>query len=134
MYTNNFDVVFLKVFNFLRLKVMFFITMAQSTNFLPGTEHTIQSVAELAAAFQKHCPTGGQWWNAPAAYFCPQAVAIYPIGSFARTVNDAINEYRARYVYGPLAARAQAGERILVVTSSDQLPAAPAATGEVAVK
>jgi len=30
-------------------------------------------------------------------------------------------------VYAPLAARAAAGERILVVTSYDQLPAAPAA-------
>ncbi|RYY16516.1 MAG: hypothetical protein EOO36_11050 [Cytophagaceae bacterium] len=107
--------------------------LAQSAHFLPGTENTLHNVAELAAAFQKHCPTGGQWWNAPATYFCPQAAGLYPVGSFVRTVNDAINEYRARYVYAPLAARAQAGERILVVTSCDQLPAAPAAPGAVAV-
>ncbi|RZK46749.1 MAG: hypothetical protein EOO59_18815 [Hymenobacter sp.] len=109
--------------------------LAQSASFLPGTESTIRSVAELAAAFRKHCPDGGQWWDAPAAYFCPQAAPLYPTGSFCRTVNDAISEYRARYVYAPLAARAAAGERILVVTSCDQLPATPApAAGAVAVK
>jgi hypothetical protein len=107
--------------------------IAQSTTFLPGTENTIKSVEELAAAFQKNCPGAGQWWDAPATYFCPQAASLYPIGSFSRTVNDAINEYRERYVYAPLAARAAAGERILVVASCDQLPAASAA-GTVAVK
>lgn len=107
--------------------------LAQSATFLPGTDGTIHSVAELAAAFQQHCPSGGQWWDAPATYFCPQAATLYPTGSFVRTVNDAINEYRARYVYAPLAARAAAGERILVVTSCDQLPAAPEAPAAVAV-
>jgi len=107
--------------------------IANSASFLPGTESTIKSVAELAAAFQKHCPGAGQWYDAPATYFCPQAAGLYPIGSFSRTINDAINEYRERYVYAPLAARAAAGERILVVTSCDQLPAAPAAEG-VALK
>jgi len=107
--------------------------IAQSATFLPGTENTIKSVEELAAAFQKNCPGAGQWYDAPATYFCPQAASLYPIGSFSRTVNDAINEYRERYVYAPLAARAAAGERILVVASCDQLPAAPA-TGTVAVK
>jgi hypothetical protein len=100
--------------------------IAQSSTFLPGLENTIQTVDELAAAFQKHCPGAGQWWDAPATYFCPQAAGLYPIGSFSRTLNDAINEYREQYVYAPLAARAAAGERILVVTSCDQLPAAPA--------
>ncbi|MGI4863697.1 MAG: hypothetical protein ACRYFZ_07205 [Janthinobacterium lividum] len=108
--------------------------IANSALFLPGTENTIRNVAELAAAFHKYCPDGGQWYEAPAAYFCPQAADVYPIGSFSRTVNDAINEYRARYVYAPLAARAAAGERILVVTSCDQLPAAQPAAGAVAVK
>ncbi len=107
--------------------------LANSATFLPGLDNTIRSVDELAAAFQKHCPGAGQWWDAPATYFCPQAASLYPVGSFSRTLNDAINEYRQRYVYAPLAARAAAGERILVVTSCDQLPAAPAA-GAVAVK
>jgi hypothetical protein len=107
--------------------------LAQSATFLPGLENTIQTVDELAAAFQKHCPGAGQWWDAPSTYFCPQAASLYPVGSFSRTLNDAINEYRERYVYAPLAARAAAGERILVVTSCDQLPAAPAA-GAVALK
>ena len=107
--------------------------IANSSHFLPGTENTIHNVVELQTAFQKHCPDGGQWWAAPAAYFCPQAATIYPTGSFAKTVNEAINEYRERYVYAPLAARAAAGERILVVTSSDQLPA-PVAAGQLAVK
>jgi hypothetical protein len=107
--------------------------IANSASFLPGLNNTIKSVDELAAAFQKHCPGAGQWYDAPATYFCPQAAGLYPIGSFSRTLNDAINEYRQRYVYAPLAARAAAGERILVVTSCDQLPAAPAANA-VAVK
>jgi hypothetical protein len=100
--------------------------LANSSTILPGLENTIQSVDELAAAFQKHCPGAGQWWDAPSTYFCPQAAGLYPMGSFSRTLNDAINEYRQRYVYAPLAARAAAGERILVVTSCDQLPAVPA--------
>jgi hypothetical protein len=107
--------------------------IANSAIALPGLENTIRSVDELAAAFQKHCPGAGQWWDAPATYFCPQAATLYPVGAFSRTINDAINEYRQRYVYAPLAARAAAGERILVVTSCDQLPAAPA-TGAVALK
>ncbi len=108
--------------------------IANSAHFLPGTENTIQSVDELVAAFKKHCPNAGQWYEAPATYFCPQAAGLYPEGSFSRTVNDAINEYREHYVYAPLAARAAAGERILVVTSCDQLPAAMQAAGTVAVK
>ncbi|MFD1872168.1 hypothetical protein [Hymenobacter bucti] len=107
----------------------------QSAYFVPGTEHVIRNVAELSAAFHKYCPDGGQWWEAHSAYFCPQAaVGLYPAGSFAHTLGSAIEDYRAQYVYGKLAARAEAGERILVVMSCDQLPAAPAAAGEVAVK
>lgn len=103
--------------------------IGQSAHFLPGTEHTIQSVAELAATYQMACPDGGQWWEAPAAYFCPQAAtALYPNGSFAYTLNHAISEYREQYVYSQLAARAEAGERILVVTSCDQLPSAQQAS------
>ncbi|RYY21472.1 MAG: hypothetical protein EOO36_00650 [Cytophagaceae bacterium] len=109
--------------------------IAQSATFLPGTENTIRSVGELAAAYHHYCPGGGQWWDAPTAYFSPQAaVALYPSGSLAHTLGSAISAYRAQYVYGPLAARAQAGERILVVMSCDQQPAPTAATGEVAVK
>jgi hypothetical protein len=108
--------------------------IAQSKYFVPGTEHVIRNVGELATAFNKYCPDGGQWWNAPAAYFCPQAAtALYPSGSFCHTLGSAISEYRERYVYSKLAARAQAGERILVVTSCDQLPSAQSA-GTVAVK
>jgi hypothetical protein len=108
--------------------------IAQSTYFLPGTEHVMQSVAELATAFRKYCPDGGQWWDAPAAYFCPQAaVALYPSGSFNYTLGSAISEYRDQHVYSKLAARAEAGERILVVTSCDQLPSALSA-GTLAAK
>jgi hypothetical protein len=103
--------------------------LANSTYFVPGTEHTIQSVAELATAFHKYCPDGGQWWDAPAAYFCPQAaVDLYPSGSFVHTLGSAISDYRAQHVFGQLAARAEAGERILVVTSCDQLPSAQEAS------
>jgi len=109
--------------------------LAASSYFVPGTEHTIQNLAELAAAYHTYCPDGGQWWQAPAAYFCPQAaVSLYPSGSFAHTLGSAISEYREQYVYSKLAARAAAGERILVVMSCEQLPSAPAAAGEVAVK
>lgn len=107
--------------------------IGNSSAFLPGTEQVIRNVGELETAFQKYCPDGGQWWDAPAAYFCPQAVSLYPTGSFSHTINTAINDYRERYVYGPLAARAQAGERILVVMSCDQLPSANAASA-LAVK
>jgi hypothetical protein len=108
--------------------------IANSTHFIPGTEHVIQSVAELSTAFHKYCPDGGQWWDAPAAYFCPQAaVALYPSGSFCNTLGSAINEYREQNVYSKLAARAEAGERILVVTSCDQLPNTLAA-GALAAK
>jgi hypothetical protein len=106
-----------------------------SAHFLPGTEQVIHNVAELATAYHTYCPDGGQWWAAPTAYFCPQAaVALYPSGSFIHTLNSAISAYRAQHIYGQLAARAQAGERILVVMSCDQLPAPAAAAGEVAVK
>jgi hypothetical protein len=106
----------------------------QSTYFIPGTEHVIQNMAELTTAYKKYCPTGGQWWDAPAAYFCPQAaVALYPSGSFCNTLGSAINEYREQNVYSKLAARAEAGERILVVTSCDQLPSTLAA-GALAAK
>jgi hypothetical protein len=109
--------------------------IAQSASFVPGTEHTIRSVEELAAAYRTFCPDGGQWWQAPSAYFCPQAaVGLYPSGSFAHTLGSAISAYREQQVYSKLAARAAAGERILVVMSCDQLPSAPAAAGEVAVK
>jgi hypothetical protein len=111
--------------------------IAQSTYYVPGTEHVIRDVAELTAAFRKHCPDGGQWWDAHSAYFCPQAaVGLYPSGSFVHTLGSAISDYRAQHVYNKLADRAEAGERILVVMSCDQLPSAPAAAGagEVAVK
>lgn len=109
-----------------------FIT--NSPYFLPGTEQVIHNLAELQAAYHKYCPSGGQWWEVPAAYFTPQAaVALYPSGSFAHTVNTAISEYRKQHMYSQLAARAQAGERILVVMSCDQLPA-PAAGVAVAAK
>jgi hypothetical protein len=106
-----------------------------SSYFVPGTEHVIRNVAELAKAFRTHCPDGGQWQDAHSAYFCPQAaVGLYPSGSFAHTLGSAISDYREQHVYSKLAARADAGERILVVMSCNQLPSAPAAAGPVAVE
>ena len=108
--------------------------LANSAYFVPGTEHVIRNMAELATAFRTHCPDSGQWWDAHSAYFCPQAaVGLYPSGSFAHTLGSAISDYREQYVYSKLAARAEAGERILVVTSCDQLPSTLAA-GALATK
>lgn len=109
--------------------------ITNSASFLPGTEQVIHNLVELQTAYHKYCPTGGQWQDAPTTYFCPQAaVALYPSGSFAHTINAAIGEYREQHMYSQLAARAAAGERILVVVSCDQLPATQAAAGAVAVK
>ncbi|MGI4734760.1 MAG: hypothetical protein ACRYG7_06220 [Janthinobacterium lividum] len=106
--------------------------LANSEFFVPGTEQVIRNVGELETAYRHYCPDGGQWWRVPAACFTTQATA-YPSGSFFKAINGTIGEYRERYVYGRLAARARAGERILVVMSHDQLPT-PTAAGAVAAK
>ena len=96
--------------------------IANSPVFLPGTAQVIRTEAELAAAYRRYCPAGPQWWQAPADWFAPQATAG-PDNAFLREANAAVLAYREQQVYGKLLARAQAGERVLVVMGRAELPA-----------
>ncbi len=96
--------------------------LANSPHFLPGTAQVIRTGAELAAAYRQYCPAGSKWWQAPADWFAPQATASFD-NAFLREVNAAVLAYREQQVYGKLLARAQAGERVLVVMGRAELPA-----------
>ncbi|MGI4741474.1 MAG: hypothetical protein ACRYG7_40425 [Janthinobacterium lividum] len=96
--------------------------IANSAHFLPGTEQVIRNEAELLAAYRQYCPAGTKWWQAPADWFAPQATASTD-NAFLRELNTAVADYRAQHVYGKLQARAQAGERVLVVMRRAELPA-----------
>ncbi len=96
--------------------------LANSAQFLPGTAQVIRTEAELAAAYRRYCPAGPQWWQAPADWFAPLA-ATGADNAFLRDANAAVLAYREQQVYGKLLARAQAGERVLVVMSRAELPA-----------
>ncbi|WP_223648945.1 hypothetical protein [Hymenobacter psoromatis] len=96
--------------------------LANSPQFLPGTAQVIRTEAELAAAYRRYCPASPQWWQAPADWFIPQAAANSD-NAFLREVNAAVLAYREQQVQGKLLARAQAGERVLVVMSRAELPA-----------
>lgn len=96
--------------------------IANSPVFLPGTAQVIRTEAELAAAYRKYCPGGPKWWNAPADWFAPQAAASVS-NPFLREVSVALAAYRAQQVQGRLLARAQAGERVLVILDRAELPA-----------
>ena len=96
--------------------------MANSAQFLPGTAQVIRSQAELLAAYRQHCPAGPKWWQAPADWFAPQAAASVS-NPFLRELNAAVAAYRAQQMQGKVLARAQAGERVLVVMDRAELPA-----------
>ncbi len=96
--------------------------LANSAHFLPGTEQVIRNEAELAAAYRQYCPAGTKWWQAPADWFEPQAAAHLD-NPFLRELNTTVATYRAQQVYARLLARAQAGERVLVVMGRAALPA-----------
>jgi hypothetical protein len=99
--------------------------LANSGHFLPGTEQVIRNEAELATAYRKYFATSTKWWQAPADWFAPQAAASSP-NAFLQELNAAVLAYREQQVYGKLLARAQAGERVLVVMNRAEVPAAPA--------
>ncbi|WP_223648559.1 hypothetical protein [Hymenobacter psoromatis] len=96
--------------------------LANSAFFLPGTDEVIHNQAELAAAYRRYCPAGGKWWEAPAAWFNPAAPAAGVSSPTIEEFKDAIREFRAQTLYGKLAAQAQAGQRVFVVLSRDNLP------------
>lgn len=101
--------------------------LTNSAYFAPGTEQVIHNVAELEMAYRKHCPVGGKWWQAPAAWFNPNAAAIGSSNPFLADLNGTIRAFRERYMYRRLAEWARAGHRVLVVADPDHLPApAPA--------
>ena len=97
--------------------------LANSAYFAPGTEQVIHNVAELEMAYRKHCPAGGKWWQAPAAWFNPNATATSSSNPFLADLNGTIRAFRERYMYRRLAEWARAGHRVLVVADPDHLPA-----------
>lgn len=99
--------------------------LANSAQFLPGTAQVVRNEAELAAAYRKYFATSTKWWQAPADWFAPQAAASSP-NALLREVSAAVLAYREQQVASKLLARAQAGERVLVVMSRAELPTAPA--------
>lgn len=88
--------------------------LASGATFLPGTEASIRTVAELAAAYRQYCP-GGQWWQRPLG---PQ-----PAEALVQRLNDDLRAFRAQHLARQVAARTQAGERVLVVLDRSHLPA-----------
>lgn len=99
--------------------------LANSAYFLPGTAQVVRNEAELTAAYRKYFATSTKWWQAPADWFAPQSAAG-SANALLRDVHAAVLTYREQQVYGKLLARAQAGERVLVVMNRAELPAAPA--------
>lgn len=99
--------------------------LANSAQFLPGTAQVVRNEAELATAYRKYFATSTKWWQAPADWFAPQSAAS-SANALLREVNTAVLAYREQQVYSKLLARAQAGERVLVVMNRAELPAAPA--------
>lgn len=96
--------------------------IANSPVFLPGTAQVIRTEAELAAAYRQYCPGGPKWWQAPADWFAPQTAASVS-NPLLREANAALAAYREQQVQGRLLARAQAGERVLVILDRAELPA-----------
>ena len=99
--------------------------IAHSDVFLPGTGGTIRNEAELEAAYQKYCPAGPKWWDAPAAWFNPAATGTSLSNPAIEGFKGAVQAFREQALYGRLAAQAQAGQRVLVVLSRDYLPLVP---------
>lgn len=99
--------------------------LANSAHFLPGTAQVIRNEAEFVTAYRKYFATSTKWWQAPADWFAPQAAASAP-HALLRELNAAVLTYREQQLYGKALARAQAGERVLVVMHRADLPATPA--------
>ncbi|GAB3638150.1 hypothetical protein GCM10027422_37400 [Hymenobacter arcticus] len=100
--------------------------LANSPQFLPGTAQVVRNEAELASAYRQYFAASPKWWQAPADWFAPQAAASSS-NALLREVSTALLAYREQQVYSKLLARAQAGERVLVVMSRAELPATPPA-------
>ncbi|MVN75000.1 hypothetical protein GO988_01530 [Hymenobacter sp. HMF4947] len=97
--------------------------IANSRHFAPGTEQAIHNLAEFEVAYQKYCPAGSKWWQAPTAWFSPAAPAPSADNQFLQDVRTAVGEFRERYTYRKLTDLAQAGQRVLVVLDRDHMPA-----------
>ncbi|MBF9219839.1 hypothetical protein [Hymenobacter ruricola] len=101
--------------------------LTKSAQVLPGADQVIRSVPELAAAYRKHWPQGGNWWEAPAAWFDPAAASASTGGQFTNDINRASSEFRNAYMYRLIADKARAGQRVFAVVGRNHVPAqAPA--------
>jgi hypothetical protein len=96
--------------------------LTHCASFLPGTDGVIRNQAELEAAYHKYCPAGGKWWNAPAAWFNPASTTASVRNPNSEEFRGAIRAFRTHTLYGKLAEKAQAGQRVFVVLSHDNLP------------
>ncbi|MDO7887658.1 hypothetical protein [Hymenobacter cheonanensis] len=96
--------------------------LAHSAFFLPGTDGVIRNQAELETAYRRYCPAGSKWWDAPAAWFNPATTEASLSNPSIEEFKAAIREFRAQTLYGKLVAQAQAGQRVFVVLSRDNLP------------
>ncbi|MDO7884101.1 hypothetical protein [Hymenobacter cheonanensis] len=89
--------------------------LANSALFLPGTEGALPTMTAFAAAYRQHCPTGGQWWKRP--------LGTPPAEAFVQRLDEDLRAFRAQRLARQVAARTQAGERVLVVLDRSHLPA-----------
>lgn len=96
--------------------------ITQSAYFLPGTEGVIHNMAEFEAAYQKYCPAGSKWWQAPGAWFNPTLTADNLSNLNIERFKDAVREFRERTLYSKLVESAQGGRRVFVVVNHDYLP------------
>ncbi|QIX60114.1 hypothetical protein FY528_01610 [Hymenobacter lutimineralis] len=109
--------------------------LAKSAQMLPGSDQVIRTVPELAAAYQKYWPAGGNWWEAPAAWFDPMASSASTGGKFTNDINRASSEFRNLYMYRLIADKARAGQRVFAVVGRNHVPAqAPALDCALSVK
>jgi hypothetical protein len=92
-----------------------------SATLAPGTENVIRNLAELEAAYRQHCPTAGAWWQY--AGTGSPAPAGQPAEAFVQAINEHRRAFRAERLGQQVAAKVQAGERVLVVLDQRQLPA-----------
>lgn len=93
-----------------------------SAAFVPGTEQVIRNLAEFEAAYRQYYPAGGAWWQHPAADTDAPAPAGRPAAAFAQAINEHRRTFRAQRLSQQLAAKVQAGERVLVVLDHRHLP------------
>ncbi|WP_303312478.1 hypothetical protein [Hymenobacter sp. BT730] len=103
------------------------VLLTKSAQMLPGSDQVIRTVPELEAAYQKYWPEGGNWWEAPAAWFDPMATSASTGGKFTNDINRASSEFRNLYMYRLIADNARAGQRVFAVVGRNHVPAqAPA--------